>query len=354
MSAFAIFLRAIRIGQYGKMSVMNTKEIVRDCLSRVFVGTQLGKLSRRFFINRGAVIFYGHRVEDNDEGYLQGLSPVDFEKQMLYLRKNYQFLPLSELLHYFEKSKTIPDNTVVLTFDDGFRDNYINALPVLERLQIPATIFLTTECISSGELPWSQKLGYIFQNTKKETVSFADIQDYNIQHARSRKQVYAQIFKILSRLSFSERNHLILELSEQLSVHAPIDRMLTWEDVALMMKKGIEFGAHTFSHSLLAEINFEDAVWEMQKSKADLKDKLEIDNPSFCFPGGSINKELIQAARDIGFRSIFKPERRKRVNNLENSDNFSLNRLGLPNASASHLETELDGPFHFLRNIYRR
>lgn len=73
----------------------------------------------------------------------------------------------------------------------------------------------------------------------------------------------------------------------------------------------------------------------------------------FCFPAGSHNAELMAMVPRLGFRSVFQPSPRHRVNNLQTADPFSLGRMGLPNAPAVFLEAEVDGPLHPVRRVLR-
>jgi peptidoglycan/xylan/chitin deacetylase (PgdA/CDA1 family) len=151
----------------------------------------------------------------------------------------------------------------------------------------------------------------------------------------------------------SEREQELARISELLEVEAPRDRMLTWEQAREMQAAGVEFGAHTYSHSLLSLQTPDEARWEMERTLEDLRFKLGVANPSFAFPGGSYDAALVDLARALGFRSVFQKNRRLRVNSLETTNQFALSRVGLPNAPAHVLEAELDGPFHFLRGLYR-
>ena len=147
------------------------------------------------------------------------------------------------------------------------------------------------------------------------------------------------------------REQFLDELSDKLGVEAPLNRMLSWDDAHELQERGIELGAHTYSHSLLANLPIDEARWEMERSRDDLRERLGIQRPPFCFPAGSVTPALIDLARKLGFRSAFQPDRHRRPNTLENADPFSLRRVGLPNGPAVELEAELDGPLNAMRRI---
>jgi len=334
---------------------MRLKELLRTGISQFIVRGGLSAAGRKLFPNKGALILVGHRVQDDDEGGLQGLRPDWLAEQLEYLSRNYQFLSLSCLADHFERGQPIPSNSVVITFDDGFRDNFVNAFPLLRKFHVPATVFLVTGCLSSGELPWPQKTGYLFQTTTAGTFCHETTggRELSLRTSENRDLARGIVWKHLERLSRIDRERCLEELGDILQVEYPLDRMLTWDQVETMRQGGIEFGAHTFSHPLMALQSLEEARWEMETSLRDLQNRLGIDRPAFAFPGGSYSPELVKMAISVGFRSVFQSRRNLRVNTIDTVDQFSLSRVGLPNSPATILEAELDGPLHTLRRIYR-
>lgn len=105
---------------------------------------------------KGASVLMYHSIGNNN--YFLSVKPKNFEKQMTYLKeKNFNVISLTELVDLLILQKTIPFKTVVLTFDDGYEDNYLKAWPILKKLQLPATIFLATDKIEAqAMLKWKQ------------------------------------------------------------------------------------------------------------------------------------------------------------------------------------------------------
>jgi len=332
------------------------KEALRRVGSRLIVHSRFSRLSRRMIAKPGTLIVYGHRVAADSDGYMEGLTPAFFEQQMHYLTRHYEVLALSRLVEILACGKNPPNNSVVLTFDDGFVDNLDNAFPILERFGAPATIFLVTGSIASGQLPWSQRLGYLFQRSDQSQLPalVSGIGDLPLGSAGDRRRAYFLVKQQLRALGREQRERRLDELARALAVNGPVDRMLSWDQVRAMQAVGIEFGAHTYSHPLLAEIEHEEAVWEMRKSRDDLAENLGIERPAFCFPAGSYNQQLLRTVQELGFSSCFLPDRPVRYNNIDNADPFTLSRTGLPNAPAWVLEAELDGPFHLIRRVLGR
>lgn len=334
---------------------MSLKELTRMGLSQIVVGAGVARLSRKLCPKNGATILYGHRVTDDYEGCLQGLRPSWLAEQLDYLSRHYHFLPLSTLLDCYERHQSVPPNSVVITFDDGFRDNFTNAYPILQQYRVPATVFLATGCVSSGDLPWPQQVGYLFQKTKVDRVCHITTKDISVplESPRDRNAARTIVRKVLGHMPRIERERNITELSGLLQVDIPRDRMLTWDQVKTMQNGGIEFGAHSVSHPWMAMLSPEEARWEMEASLHDMQHRCGMTRPPFVFPAGSFTPDLVKMAISVGFRCVFQSHHSVRVNQIGVNDQFSLSRIGLPNAPGVILEAELDGPFHALRGLYR-
>lgn len=332
------------------------KEALRLGASRVAVGAGLCVLGRRLAPKDGAVVLYGHRVTGDAEGYLAGLSPEWFDQQLSYLSRHYEIVPLSVLLRCYEETRPVPRNSIVLTFDDGFRDNLTNALPILRKYGVSATVFLVTGGVTHGDLPWSQRLGCLFQQTAARSVAIevgGRAVELPLDTPEDRRRAYLVAKGGIGSLPREQREAHLGQLARTLDTEAPRNRMLSWDEVREMRAGGVEFGAHTWSHPLLARVPVAEARWEMERSREDLREQLGIEHPPFCFPAGSSTPKLVGLVRTLGFRSVFRSNPPHRVNNLGNSHAHAIGRCGLPNAPAAVLEAELDGPIPHLRRLTR-
>lgn len=331
------------------------KERLRGFISKVLVNSGSCVLGRKIGKRDGALILYGHRISDDDEGYLPGLKPEWLDQQLAYLTKHYEVIPLRTLVACFEQRRPVPQRSVVLSFDDGFRDNLTHAYPLLQRYRVPATVFAVTGSLTHGELPWSQRLGYLFQQTSERFLEHPLAgQGLDLSSATHRFHAYRTVKQPISHLGRADRDWTIAELARLLRVEPPKDRMLNWDEARELQAAGIEIGAHTYSHPLLANVSLAEGRWEMEKSRDDLREQLGIERATFCFPAGSYTSRHIEEVKAQGFRSVFIPNRRIRYNRTGAVDQFTLSRTGLPNAPAIQLEAELDGPMIILRNAYHK
>jgi peptidoglycan/xylan/chitin deacetylase (PgdA/CDA1 family) len=212
---------------------------VRTALSAV--GLQLGRLTQRFRFRSTLRILYYHSISNLP--VRSSVAPEAFTAQMEYLRAHgYQVLSLAEAVHYLTAHTPFSEKSVVLTFDDGFSDNYEHAFPVLERLQLPATIFLAASYVGSERLP------------------------------------------TLTRTDF-------------------IPQPLTWEQVREMQGHGVEFGSHTLTHLMLSQATLQDVRYEVRESKRLIEDRLGAPVHFFCYPRGDFTRSVQQIVRDEGYRA---------------------------------------------------
>ena len=317
------------------------KAAVRSAISRAVVYGGVSAASRAVFPKRGAVVFYAHRLATDSLGFLLALRPDWFEQQIAHLARHYRFIPLTELAEHYATGTPIPKNTAVMTFDDGFKDNLDVGLPILRKYGVPATIFVVTRSAETGELPWPQRLGYVYQHAPAASLGLAESVTYE-----ERRQAFLKVRSNMFPLLREDRDDYIQGLADKHGVTLPMDKVLRWDDLREMATYDVVSAAHTYSHPWLGFIPREEVRRELERCQNDLRDNLGLENTPFCFPAGSCNPGLVEIVKEMGFSCSFLPNLPYRVNTLENSDAYSLSRVGLPMAPAVELEAQLDGPFY--------
>ncbi len=198
----------------------------------------------------------------------------------------YRVLPLAELADRLAARAPLPDRAVVLTFDDGFRDNYEHAFPVLQRYAMPATIFLVAGYVGTERLP--------------------------------------------------------------VLTGAPVvPRPLDWAQVREMHGRGIEFGSHTLTHPPLSRLPH-DAAWrEIRESRQVIEDHLGAPVRAFCYPRGDFDRAVKAMVREAGYRVACTT--RPGVN-AARSDPFALRRTYVgPHDTPAEFARKLEGGYDALQ-----
>jgi peptidoglycan/xylan/chitin deacetylase (PgdA/CDA1 family) len=253
-----------------------------------------------------AILIYHRVCPKKDEWSLEPLSPESFETQMKYLVQNYEILSLDKLVQITKSGKLLPEKAVVVTLDDGYKDNYLYAYPVFRKYNIPATIFLTTGYIGGSELFWWDKVAYIIENsTSIKKLDLKDLGSYSLQSEPDRTHVKTIICEKLTKLPDNKKNSVIKNLLNTCQVEIPRDLgkklVLSWEEVKEMDNAGVTFGAHSVNHPILINMPLEQSKNEIVQSKRDIEEKLGKEVTAFSYPNGNFNAEIVELVRKSGF-----------------------------------------------------
>jgi peptidoglycan/xylan/chitin deacetylase (PgdA/CDA1 family) len=295
------------------VSVLSTSQMSR-LLNRFVNNFQLKRdeqntLSFPFIKKRrsGSVqILIYHRVNDQKDQFFPATPTNVFSRQMEYLAHNFNICSLENAIDMM-RNKDIPDNAVVVTFDDGYKDNYTTAFPILKSYSIPATIFLTTNAIDSERVLWHDRVFSAFRETRVSLLE--EFGDPLIRHPLRtlEEKLYAQqdVLKFLWSLSDHERLFWIDRLMERLRVldqKSVPDLMLTWDEVRIMYQNGLSFGSHTVTHPILSRLSMDNIRSEIYESKKSMEVNLQTSIKTFAYPNGkqdnynTITKQIVKEA----------------------------------------------------------
>jgi peptidoglycan/xylan/chitin deacetylase (PgdA/CDA1 family) len=241
--------------------------------------------------DRNAQILIYHRVNDDRDPYFGGVPIRDFDRQMAYIASRFHVLALSDLVARLA-ARTLPDNALAVTFDDGYRDNYVHAFPVLQRHSIPATIFLATSAIGSSRQLWHDDVFSAFRDTTEPVLEPFGLDQIRRPLASVPERLRAQreFLAYIRTLREAERATAVLRLREALRVGPPRDAtglMLTWDEARAMSRAGIRFGSHTSTHPILSRIDAAQARRELAESKALIQEQLGVAVDGFAYPNGT-------------------------------------------------------------------
>jgi peptidoglycan/xylan/chitin deacetylase (PgdA/CDA1 family) len=212
-----------------------------------------------------------------------------FEEQIKFLALEYHVLPLREVVSRLRRQLPLPERAAVITFDDGFRSVYTTAFPVLERYQLPFTVYLITSCVGSDQPAWPEQLFSSIVTTKLEGVSFAQV-NWPLVTATQRASAYVSICSYLKRLEARHKDELFQQLLKDLgcreSIH-PAFRLMTWDEVRKLARSGLaDFGSHTHTHPMLSRCNVATQRSELHLSREILRRQLG-NADLFAYPNGT-------------------------------------------------------------------
>jgi peptidoglycan/xylan/chitin deacetylase (PgdA/CDA1 family) len=252
-----------------------------------------------------------HRLSLQHDPFFPGLPANLFEQQIKYLMRHHLLCDLGSLLKKLDAGEPVPDNAVAITFDDGYRDNYDLALPILQKYGASATIFLTTGFVDHQDIPWNDKICFALKHSSRSGVEFVtDRRSYfSLKSVEGRLQAVDEILWFLRRIPHIQKTERMNSLLSELGVNdfgTLSDSMLTWNQVSEMNKAGITFGAHTISHPILSRIPLETARKEVTDSKTIIESRLQRKIDLFAYPSGTsqdYTEDIKKLLSETGFRA---------------------------------------------------
>ena len=272
------------------------------------------------------IILNYHRVLDpaaaENEAVPPGMyvRPQTFEKQLRYLAHHYRVVTMEELLAWRERAAPTRRPICVLTFDDGWSDNYEKALPLLRKYRLPATLFLSTSFIGTGQTPWFYRLGHVLRvlaEMPDETCAALRSNDrlklpvplsgWLAASSAERQRDIDAVIEELKKLPGAELESLVERLQQWLLLGGrPVDvngtAMLNWQQVREMALSSVEIGSHGVTHMILTQIPPQAANVELQESKRCIEEQIERPVGGFSYPNGDYSDAVEALVRAAGYR----------------------------------------------------
>ena len=257
------------------------------------------------------MILIFHRVHRTpDPLFPNELDAAKFDALLQILQTSFRVLPLRSAVTAMREG-SLPSRALAITFDDGYADNYTDAFPILRDLSLPATVFLTTGPVETGQSLWFDRVLRAFERSPRERVALPggemsqDLEDDDQRGREAIRALYA-----LMRLSDQERLAAVDRLVRDLGGEdgSPPTPMLSWDQVREMARAGITFGAHTVTHPILSRLSLSDAKAEIVESKRRIEEETGLPVTLFAYPVGrrsDYSPEVIRAVADAGFRAAF-------------------------------------------------
>src|SRR5918996_897847 len=263
----------------------------------------------------GALILGYHRISVvEDDFYQVCVSPENFAGHMESLRAYAHPISLSKLVQSL-KQNVLPPKSVAVTFDDGYADNLYVAKPILEKYDIPATVFICTGYM--GREFWWDELDHIVLSSEADPRALRlraggahfkwDPPQGNseMDNPEVHRQFHRALYHFLLSLDVEDHNHamgLIRSWSEVSSPGISTPRAMSEEELLQLVDGGlIELGAHTSHHPILPQLSFERQKEEIQSSKRDLEALLSQKIAGFSYPNGRATVDAKWLVREMGF-----------------------------------------------------
>lgn len=292
-----------------------------------------------------------HRVLTKDEVARYPVQPgmyvLDsvFAQQMSFVRRNFTVLSLQELLDLWQRGEwSAHARYCVITFDDGWLDNYRHAYPVLKQLRMPATIFLPTDYVGSNEWFWPDQLAVLCKvvadrRQRQEPLAAVEgvlsgflSEDASrlIEASVSQEQLGDEIIERCKHLPIERIRELVQALAVELRVTLPLDRVIVnWDEVREMSRGGVSFGSHSCTHRIMTTITSHEVFDELVRSRQVLLDQGANYVPVYCYPNGNSDASIQDLVKASGYEAAVSVRMGLEGSNPENR--YAIRRIGIHN-----------------------
>ncbi len=250
-----------------------------------------------------------HRVHAvRDELFPQELDAARFERLVRFVAKSFQVMTLGDAV-YKLTINALPTRSLVITFDDGYCDNAEIALPILKRYGLTATFFVSTGFLDGGRM-WNDS---VIECIRACPLREIDLDSFglgrcSIDGDEARREVIEKLLPIIKYLDLTGRDIAIARLQNCSGVtRLPDDLMMSTDQVRLLHDSGMEIGAHTVHHPILASLSEHDAENEIASGKNRLQEIIGAPVDVFAYPNGRPNRDYnaahVEMLKRLGFKA---------------------------------------------------
>lgn len=231
-----------------------------------------------------------------------------FSRLMEAVRNVFQVLRLDEAVAALQ-ARRLSSRALVVTFDDGYADNETQALPILRRLGIPGTFFVSTGFLDGGRM-WNDTIIETVRRTacSELEMSWLGLGRLPCGDVEQKRAAINQIISKIKYMDFAQRRESLERLGHSSGRPAlPSDMMLSSEQVVSLHRAGMEVGAHTVNHPILCEVDDAVAMSEIANGRSKLSAMTGAAVTSFAYPNGAPRRDYaarhVEMVRSLGFQA---------------------------------------------------
>jgi peptidoglycan/xylan/chitin deacetylase (PgdA/CDA1 family) len=235
-----------------------------------------------------------HRILDEPDFMRPGeTDKLRFTWQMDLLAKYFNVLPFAEAMTRLQ-DKTLPARAVCVTFDDGYADNYLNALPILQQSGLPATFFIASGYLDGGRM-WNDSVIEAVRNSPNAQLDLTNLGlgILSVESANQKAQAASDIIIKIKHLDPTIRQQYTDYVVQQSGADLPDNLMMTTQQLQQLHASGMEIGGHTVSHPIIAKITDAQLEQELSTNKQTLENILGTQLRFFAYPNGKPGQDYL-------------------------------------------------------------
>lgn len=269
----------------------------------------------------GVYAFNYHRIGDKENTpYDRGIfscTQQAFEQQIIAIKDHFKIINTVELAELIERNEIANERFAVITFDDGYIDNYTEALPILKKHQVSAVFYLTTTFLDSKEITWWDEVAYLLRKSHDMTYQLPNgaskhqLEKNNIDKIIQRIMTDIKQTKSLSVITVLDDIRLKFPIAKESLSREEHQLFMGWEQAKVLLQQGMEIGSHTLTHPILSQLDVKQHREEIVNSKLLLEEKLQCEINSIAYPVGRYycyNEKTFEFTAAAGYKIGFNNE----------------------------------------------
>ncbi len=282
-------------------------------MKRALLASGILRLAGRLQGKGAAILMYHSvledpaRVSDSLGGMIHPRAV--FEGQMELIAREFNPLTLDQVAQFVRAEQDIPERSVVVTFDDGYVDNYEMAMPILDRMGVPATFYVTVDCVENRRLPWPSRLRFSFRKTVTQNWNDETGKLWTLGSPQERELAYLAVCDRVAVLAGADLERRLAQIESELDARLPDDAgqlMMTWDQVQALASHGHLVGSHTMTHPNMAHVRRQEARREFVDSKHRMEAHINTEITHFSYPCPALSPNWTEQTAEESRRAGYK------------------------------------------------
>jgi peptidoglycan/xylan/chitin deacetylase (PgdA/CDA1 family) len=300
----------------------------REFLAQLLKRSGILRLLESAQLSNSLLVLNYHRILnpadcEYDRGVISA-TPDEFHEQVAYFRSRFQVMGLAELSELVESGKRARGFRLMITFDDGYIDNYQYAFPILRSAGLTASFFLPTSYIGSACIPWWDQIANLLRRARNRTGEAAGELEDSIR----------RVLRIYKSPAVQDTEQFVRNLESECGVkrleRASPPLFMNWDQAREMAAGGMSIGSHTHSHRILSKLTADEQTEELRTSRQVLERELKCPVRSLAIPVGArdaFNSDTERALAATQYQVAFSFY--DGVNRMDNLHRFDIKRTGV-------------------------
>lgn len=246
---------------------------------------------------RLSVLIFHRVLPEPDPLFPMEMHARKFNEVCGWLKSWFNVIPLDQAVAHLQNG-SLPARTACITFDDGYADNHDVAAPILNQHGLAATFFIATGFLDGGRM-WNDTVVESVRHAGGKALDLGRLGRFPIATIADKRTAIDAVIGQIKYMPIAERLALAAMVANSAHVQLPVNLMMTSSQVKSLRHRGMQIGAHTVTHPILARLNEDEARQEIKLSKDNLELLLGEPVGLFAYPNGKQGEDYDQKTVDI-------------------------------------------------------